>query len=202
MRVLVSPQAQSLSYGVVTALCRSLVDEAEEVAPTPTVAPLLPPRQLTAAEVQAVRQALLGDSISHHSGQSSSPRTGVVGYICVGREVGPGCAQEVVVVEDHVGLAWDSPLRGPNDDRLGPRFPRTDEVYAPEVARDRFSTGLGATISVATVAGVRFHARLTEWESQMVAVLGIQVVSAQLVPFAVIAAHLGLRVAAAVVLQD
>ena len=107
-----------------------------------------------------------------------------------------------MAVADHVGLTWDSPLRGPNDDRLGPRFPRTDGVYAPEIVRERLASGLSVTISVATVAGVRDDTDLTEWEREMVDALHIRVVSSELVPVAVIAAHLGFRLAAAVILQQ
>jgi purine-nucleoside phosphorylase len=108
----------------------------------------------------------------------------------------------VVAIADHVGLTWDSPLHGPNDERIGPRFPRTDGVYAPEAVRERLGSDLGVTISVATVAGVRDDRALTTWEREMVGVLRVGVVSAELVPVAVIAAHLGLRLAAAVILQS
>ena len=107
-----------------------------------------------------------------------------------------------VAAADHVGLTWDSPLRGPNDSRLGPRFPRTDGLYVPEIVQKRLAPGLGATISIATVAGVRDGGALTAWEQEMVDALGIGVVSTELVPVAVIAAHLGFRLAAAVVLQS
>ena len=35
---------------------------------------------------------------------------------------------DVVIIEDHINLMPENPLRGVNDDRLGPRFP---DMIAP-----------------------------------------------------------------------
>ena len=69
---------------------------------------------------------------------AEKPGEGVVGYVCVGR---PAAAREgaraagagaVIAVTDHANLTWRSPLTGPNDDSVGPRFPSMTGVYAPE----------------------------------------------------------------------
>jgi len=36
---------------------------------------------------------------------------------------------DVVMIKDHVNLQPENPLRGVNDERLGPRFPDMMEVY-------------------------------------------------------------------------
>jgi purine-nucleoside phosphorylase len=38
---------------------------------------------------------------------------------------------DLMALTDHIGLWADSPLRGPNEDTLGPRFPDMSRVYNP-----------------------------------------------------------------------
>ena len=42
-------------------------------------------------------------------------------------------AGDLVVVSDHINLLPENPLRGPNDERLGPRFPDMLYTYDPEL---------------------------------------------------------------------
>src|SRR5260370_26196581 len=39
----------------------------------------------------------------------------------------------LMVISDHLNLLGDNPLRGPNDERFGPRFPDLTSVYTPEL---------------------------------------------------------------------
>ena len=42
-------------------------------------------------------------------------------------------AGDITVVNDHINLHYDNPLSGPNDDRLGPRFPDMTDAYNPKL---------------------------------------------------------------------
>jgi hypothetical protein len=109
----------------------------------------------------------------------------------------------VIAVSDHANLTWESPLTGSNDDSLGPRFPVTAGLYEPTLAAARLVPPFPARQGV--VAGVRDELDLTPFESRVVAAGFLEegqefaAVSSELVPVAILAAHLGFRVAAGVV---
>ena len=100
---------------------------------------------------------------------------------------------------DHVNLAWRSPLTGRNDDRLGPRFPVVAGMYEPELVSSRIGSEALLSAEQGVVAGVRDDRRLLAFESRMVREQALAAVSSELVPVALLAAHLGFRLAAAVV---
>jgi purine-nucleoside phosphorylase len=105
---------------------------------------------------------------------------------------------DLVVLSDHLNLTGRNPLTGPNDDRLGPRFPDMTEVYSPQL-RAR----LGAIFMMRSIPrkegvyawflGPTYE---TPAEVQMAKRLGADLVGMSTVPEAIALRHMGAQVAA------
>ena len=212
MRVLLSPRAAGAAG--TRAVAQRLAGPGDVVAlPEWGVATL--ERRLTPAEVDLVRRALAGTGPGEPL--AAPPPGAVVGYVCAGGSVVDGgsaaVAPGLAVVGDHANLTWRSPLWGPDDEALGRRFPVTAGLYRPDVvfaalgrgAEPAGGAGVGRSASAEraveaqVVAGVGAHGRLTGFVRGVMATQGWTVWSAELVPIALVAAHLGLGVAAVVV---
>ncbi len=112
----------------------------------------------------------------------------------IGSELRPG---DLMVIRDHINLMGVNPLRGANDERLGPRFPDMSAVYDPQF-QDILAAALGEIGRPArrgvylALSGPSYE---TPAEIRMLAALGADAVGMSTVPEAVCARHLGLRVA-------
>jgi len=71
-------------------------------------------------------------------------------------------------------------------------------IYAPETVVERLA-GEGIIVVPAVVAGVERDDRLSAYEAETVEAEAYKVMSSELVPVAIVAAHMGLRLAAVVV---
>jgi len=111
---------------------------------------------------------------------------------------------DIVVVEDHLHLMGASPLRGPNDDRMGPRFPDMSAPYdraligRAEEAAGRLGFALPRCV-LASVSGPQLETRA---EYRWLRTAGADVVGMSTTPEAIVAAHAGLRTAAFAVVTD
>jgi purine-nucleoside phosphorylase len=101
----------------------------------------------------------------------------------------------LVVVSDHLNLQGTSPLVGPNDDELGPRFPDMSHAYDPEyralahAAAERLGLALGEGVYSAWL-GPAFE---TPAEIRMMRALGADLVGMSTVPEVLAARHMGIR---------
>ncbi|MCX8032067.1 MAG: hypothetical protein N3B14_01525 [Thermoleophilia bacterium] len=198
MRVLISPQADRTLAPEAVDVARALAGSEGQVIHLWQVGVRNLSRNLTPAEVSLLRGALLGSPAD-----GRTDRDQIVGFVCQGVGLGEWAGKRgVVVPTDHANLTWRSPLRGPNDDAVGPRFPNMDNVYAPDVALQLLSACAADMIVFAgTVAGVTNEISLTPFEKAVTKAQQHTAASSELVPVAIVAAHIGLRVAAAVVLS-
>jgi purine-nucleoside phosphorylase len=102
---------------------------------------------------------------------------------------------DLMLIEDHVGLFMENPLRGPNDDRIGPRFPDMCRPYdrellqrAREIAlEEKIPTQQGVFVAV---PGPNLETRA---EYRFLRQLGADVVGMSTVPEVIVAVHCGLK---------
>ena len=104
---------------------------------------------------------------------------------------------DLMVITDHINLSGHNPLTGPNDARLGPRFPDMSAAYDPTlrahlhaVARER-----GLTLRVGVYAALAGPSYETPAEIRMLRTLGADAVGMSTVVEVIAARHCGLRVA-------
>jgi purine-nucleoside phosphorylase len=102
-----------------------------------------------------------------------------------------------MAIEDQINLFGSSPLRGPNDERLGPRFPDMTEVYDAGLRALLCDAAgeAGVTLRSGVYAGLPGPSYETPAEIRMLAALGASAVGMSTVPEAIVARHAGLKVA-------
>ncbi len=106
--------------------------------------------------------------------------------------LGPG---SVMLVADHINLSGANPLKGPNLDEIGIRFPDLTHLYSPRlrgIAQAASSTPLPEGV-YAAMLGPSYE---TPAEIRMLARLGANVVGMSLVHEAIAARHAGMEVLA------
>lgn len=107
-------------------------------------------------------------------------------------------AGTLVIVEDHINYSGTNPLIGPNDERVGPRFPDLTHAYDPGLRRLLAQAAQEAGVPVRSgvyvfVLGPSFE---TPAEIRMFKKLGADIVGMSTVPECIAARHCGMKVAA------
>lgn len=106
-------------------------------------------------------------------------------------------AGTLMVFDDHLNLLGDNPLRGPNIDTWGERFPDLSTPYAPELRNLALNLagrlGLSETTS-GTYVCIPGPSLETPAETRFLRMIGADAVGMSSVPEILVALHAGLRV--------
>jgi purine-nucleoside phosphorylase len=111
--------------------------------------------------------------------------------------ISPNCARgALMVIDDHINFMGTNPLVGPNDDRLGLRFPDMTYVYSPRLRglADETAGALGMTIQHGVYLAVLGPSYETPAEIRAFRTLGADAVGMSTVPEAIAARHMGIEV--------
>jgi purine-nucleoside phosphorylase len=102
----------------------------------------------------------------------------------------------LMVLSDHLNLMGDNPLRGPNDDRFGPRFPDMSAVYAPELQELTIeeAKAIGVEVRRGIYGALSGPSYETPGEIHLLRTLGADAVGMSTVPEAIVARHMDLEV--------
>jgi len=102
----------------------------------------------------------------------------------------------LMLIRDHIDLLRDHALRGPNDERLGPRFPDMTTAYAPELRELTRRAAAAADIALAEGVYVAMPGPCYETpaEVRMLQGLGADATGMSTVPEVCAARHMGARV--------
>lgn len=102
----------------------------------------------------------------------------------------------LMVISDHLNLMGDNPLRGPNDERFGPRFPDMSAVYSPALQElvVEEAKASGVEVRRGIYGGLSGPSYETPAEIHLLRTLGADAVGMSTVPEAIVARHMDLEV--------
>jgi len=111
---------------------------------------------------------------------------------------------DVMLIADHINLMGDSPLIGPNDDTLGPRFPDMSDPYSERLRAIARTVALENRILLREGVLVAVHGPNleTKAEYRFLRAIGADAVGMSTVPETIAAVHSGMQVLAFSILTD
>jgi len=105
-------------------------------------------------------------------------------------------AGQLVLISDHINLLGQSPLTGPNDDSLGPRFPDMSEAYSQKYREIARAAGkeMGLDLPEGVYAAVPGPSYETPAEIRYMRTIGADLVGMSTIPETIAANHQGMKV--------
>ncbi len=102
----------------------------------------------------------------------------------------------LMLIRDHIDLLRDHALRGPNDERLGPRFPDMTKAYSPELRTlaKHAASAAGVSLEEGVYVAMPGPTYETPAEVKMLQGLGADATGMSTVPEVCVARHMGARV--------
>lgn len=102
----------------------------------------------------------------------------------------------LMVISDHLNLMGANPLRGPNDERFGPRFPDLSEAYSRELQEKAIEEARTLKVDIrrgiyAALSGPSYE---TPAEIHMLRACGADAVGMSTVPETIVARQMGIEV--------
>jgi purine-nucleoside phosphorylase len=172
--------------------------------------------QLIFGSLEGLRVAVLEGRLHYYEGHSmetvvhpvrSLRALGAEGLVLTSAVGGMNAALargDLVAVADHINLMGDNPLVGPNDERLGPRFPDMSQPYSRDYRAIAHGAAAAADIALkdgvlVAVAGPNLE---TAAEYRFLRGIGADVVGMSMVPENIAAVHMGMDVLGVAVVTD
>jgi xanthosine phosphorylase len=164
--------------------------------------------RLVVGLLDGVRVACLQGRVHVYEGQGTAPLATMIRTLAalgtrllvltnasgaIDPAIAPGA---IAVITDHINMLGTSPLTGPNDDSIGPRFPDMTEVYDPELRRLIEASGkaLGLDLAQGVYLATPGPSFETPAEIRAFGALGAALVGMSTVPEAILARHAGMKV--------